>query len=93
MERNLFGELAEPYRPPAPNKTPTMQQLYGVFEDKQCKTCEHCYCDRYHDHRYYKCELWDNMFKGRSAASDIRLKNQACGKYEAHNNESSNDID
>lgn len=33
----------------------------------------------YHGKRYYKCQQW---FVSRSAATDIRLKNKACGKYE-----------
>jgi len=83
MELNLFNELAEPYRPPSPNKTRTMQELYGLTQGKQCKTCKHCHGRDYYNKRYYKCDIWDNMFRGSSAASDIRLKNQACGKYES----------
>lgn len=62
-------------------KTPTMQEMYGVIEGKQCRTCKHLYYYR-QSAKWYKCELWDAFFRGHSAASDIRLKNQACGKYE-----------
>ena len=64
-------------------KTPTMQELFGVIEGKTCKTCDHCF--GYQQSRvWYKCELWLELcfpHGGHSEASDIRLKNQACGKY------------
>ena len=78
---DLFGIAHDP--PPLPSrKTPTMQERYGSTEGKTCKTCVHCYDYHYHDYHYKKCELWDYFFKGTSCASDIRLKNTACGKYE-----------
>ena len=61
-------------------KTLTMQQMFGTIPDKTCKTCEHC-IRHFQSRAWYKCEIWDNCFRGSSAASDIRLKWQACKKY------------
>lgn len=78
---DVFGNETDP--PPLPSrKTPTMQERYGITEGKTCKTCVHCYDLHYHDYHYKKCDLWDQFFRGSSEASDIRLKNKACGKYE-----------
>lgn len=63
-------------------KTKTMQEMFGTTNGKICKTCKHCYARR-QSRTWYKCELWDNCFRGISEASDIRLKNPACGKYES----------
>ncbi|WP_427340927.1 hypothetical protein [Caloranaerobacter sp. DY30410] len=57
----------------------TMQELYGYTEGKICKTCKYLMRIDYHGKRYYKCQQW---FVSKSAATDIRLKNKACGKYE-----------
>lgn len=63
-------------------KTRTMQQMYGTIPEKTCKTCKHCYYISGYNQRFYKCDIWDKCFCGSSAASDIRIKNQACKKYE-----------
>jgi hypothetical protein len=57
-----------------------MQELYGLTQGKTCKTCKHCLKINYHCKTYYKCDLW---FISNSEATDIRLKNNACGKYES----------
>jgi hypothetical protein len=57
-----------------------MQELYGLTQGKTCKTCKHCLKIDYHCKTYYKCELW---VISNSEATDIRLKNNACGKYES----------
>ena len=57
-----------------------MQELYDLTQGKTCKTCKHCLKIDYHCKTYYKCELW---FISNSEATDIRLKNNACGKYES----------
>ena len=78
---NIFGNETEPVpetikgRP----KYPSMQTIHGLREGKTCKTCEHLVVNYYNCKRYYKCELW---ITSHSAATDIRLKNTACGKYE-----------
>lgn len=56
----------------------TMQEMYGELEGKQCRTCKHAVQHR-QSKSWYKCELWAQTH---SAATDIRLKNTACGKYE-----------
>ena len=66
-------------KPPSGRKYKTMQQLYGKTEGKTCKSCKHHVCYHYHGKNYHKCELWH---VSNSAATDIRLKHQACGKYE-----------
>lgn len=73
---DIFGNEVE--IPESSRKTLTMQQRYGVAENgKTCTTCAHRY-----KHRWYnKCALWDSFFAGMSSASDIRLKDPACGKY------------
>lgn len=63
-------------------KTPKPIWLFGITPNKTCKTCKHCYQSG-NNRKYYKCEIWDKCFKGSSSASDIRLKWQACGKYES----------
>lgn len=55
-----------------------MQELYGVIEGKTCKTCTHCVKYVYGYKHWYKCEEW---VVTSCAATDIRLKDKACGKY------------
>jgi hypothetical protein len=79
---DIFGGESKPILPPNnKGRKPfeKMQSLYGITEGKQCKTCEHCIRCDYHNRTYYKCELWH---MSNSAATDIRLKSVACGKYE-----------
>lgn len=61
------------------DRSKTMQELYGTIEGKTCKTCSHLVCNKWNYKNYYKCELWR---MSSSEATDIRLKNQACGRYE-----------
>ena len=82
---DVFGNEREFCDSPSSNKTKTMQEMFGVVEGK-CKDCIHCYRRRM-SRMWYKCEIWDNCFRGSSAASDIRLKNQACGRFENINKE------
>jgi hypothetical protein len=83
---DIFGNLSEPPEPKREgNRYRTMQELHGVKEGEFCKTCKHCVCAHYHGRNYYKCELW---IVSHSEATDIRLKNPACNKYER---ESEND--
>ena len=79
---DIFGgstPITDLPKPPTGRKYKTMQQLYGKTAGKTCKTCKHHVCYHYHDKNYHKCVLW---YVSNSAASDIRLKHQACGKYE-----------
>lgn len=78
---DLFGNEVYVAENPNSKKTKTMQEMFGTIEGLTCKTCKHVYCRR-QSRTWYKCEIWDDYFRGISEASDIRLKNQACGKYE-----------
>ena len=78
---DIFGNEIAVVEEPISRKTKTMQEMYGEMEGKTCKTCKYCECWRY-NRNFYKCVLWMRLFRGSSAASDIRLKNTACGKYE-----------
>lgn len=78
---DLFGgceEIKELIRKPT-NKYRSMQEQYGYKENETCKTCSHCLKCDYHNKIFYKCELW---ILSHSSATDIRLKNKACGKWE-----------
>ena len=82
----IFGEEAEIPVVATSRKPKTMQAMFGLTEGKTCKSCKHCF--GYQQSRvWYKCELWLKYFPGHghSAASDIRLKNPACGKWEEEN--------
>lgn len=78
---DIFGDENDVVEPLISRKTKTMQEMFGTTKGKSCKTCEHLYF-RQQSRKWYKCELWDDYFRGCSEASDIRLKNMACGKYE-----------
>ena len=56
-----------------------MQDIHGEFKGFQCKGCKHCIGFVYHNKTYYKCDLW---IISNSEATDIRLKDTACKKYE-----------
>lgn len=81
LNYDIFGNLSVPPEPKHDgNRYRTMQELYGIKEGNDtCKTCEHCLRERYHGRTYFKCELWHIS---NSEATDIRLKNKACNKYE-----------
>jgi hypothetical protein len=78
---NLFGEYQEypkvQEKPKGREKYKTMQQIHGTIDGKICKHCQHCRSIEYAN-KYYKCELW---ILSHSSATDIRLKNTACGLY------------
>ena len=82
MQLDIFGgatpieELPEPI---SGRKYKTMQRIYGTTVGKTCKTCSHLLRQHWNERNYYKCELW---YISSSEATDIRLKNQACGRYE-----------
>lgn len=79
---SIFGTLdkiPEPEKKAGGRKYKTMQEIYGYKEGHICKDCKHCIRHRW-DKNYYKCELW---YQSHSTATDIRLKNKACGKWEA----------
>lgn len=66
-------------KPPAKHPSP-MVRKYGLSaNDETCKTCKHLYRKEYQAGAYYKCELLGNT---NGAGTDIRLKWDACGKYE-----------
>lgn len=79
---DIFGNLNEPIEHQAKGRKRyrTMQELHGIKEGNDtCKTCMHLMNGKYHGKSYYKCELW---IVSNSSATDIRLKNKACNKYE-----------
>jgi hypothetical protein len=85
LNYDIFGNLTKPPEPPPKGRKPykTMQELHGIKEgDDTCKTCDHLMNGYYHGKSYYKCELW---IVSHSSATDIRLKNRACNKYEREN--------
>ena len=87
LNYDIFGNLTEPPEPihNGGNRYPRMQEIHGIKEGNDiCKTCKHCVGYDYHGRTYYKCELW---FKSHSEATDIRLKNRACNKYESEGEE------
>lgn len=63
----------------------TMQQMHGIREGKRCGDCKHCVGYK-QSKTWYKCKLW---IMSHSAATDIRLKDTACNKFESE--ESSNE--
>lgn len=75
-----FDDLIKQYKKSKSHKTKTMQEMFGTIEGKTCESCVHCFVYR-QSRAWYKCELWNRFFRGRSQASDIRLKHQACTKY------------
>lgn len=79
LQIDIMGNEVKMKEPEPPSrKFKTMQQLYGTKEGFTCKTCEHVVRNQW-NRVYYKCELWK---MSNSTATDIRLKNTACGKYE-----------
>ena len=81
LNYDIFGNLSEPPEPKHDgNRYRTMQELHGIKEGNDtCKTCKHCIGQYHHGKAYYKCDLW---IISHSEATDIRLKNKACNKYE-----------
>lgn len=86
LNYDVFGNLSEPPEPKHDgNRYRTMQELHGIKDGNDtCKTCKHCAGHHYHGKTYYKCDLW---IISNSAATDIRLKNKACNKYESEDTE------
>ena len=82
---DLFGnEVDLPDPPRGRKKTTTMQEMFGVIEGKECRNCIHRF-DYVRARTYHKCELWLKLCfpgRGHSEASDIRLKDTACGRFE-----------
>jgi hypothetical protein len=76
---NLFGEEVE-IKEQEPKKGgrqryKTMQEIHGYTPGQTCGSCEYCEQHSY-SRNYYKCSQW---IVSASAATDIRLKNPACG--------------
>ena len=82
---NLFGiEVDVPDPPRGRKRAPTMQEMYGITTGHTCRECVHRF-DNVRSRTYHKCALWLELCfpnGGHSEASDIRLKDQACGKWE-----------
>lgn len=57
------------------------RKMYGYLDGKQCKECK--YLGSYTaNKKWYKCTL---MGMSNSSATDIRLKDIACNRYEERN--------
>lgn len=54
------------------------RKIYGFDHDHTCKDCKHLVCNE-RNRRYYKCEV---MGISASEATDIHLKDVACGMWE-----------
>jgi hypothetical protein len=79
MQIDIWGNEREP---PEKKKEPThryprMQEKHGYTEGHTCGECGHFERHRY-DKVYFKCGLW---VRSHSAATDIRIKDKACGKW------------
>lgn len=80
LQFDIFGNEVEPKEPEKPSrKFKTMQEQFGCTEGKVCNMCKHIFRGEHHNHTYYKCSLWRISH---CTATDIRLKDKACGKYE-----------
>lgn len=76
---NIFGDEVDVIVPAVSGRRYLrMQEMYGTTKGKQCKTCKHL-CSYKQSRTWYKCGLW---IQSASQATDIRLKDTACGKYE-----------
>lgn len=86
---DIFGNEipVEPFKIGGRKHYKRMQELHGFTEGKTCKTCKHLICHR-RSRRWYKCGLW---IVSSSQATDIRLKDKACGKYEEIEKENNDD--
>jgi len=79
---DIFGNLVpieEIVSKKPSKKFKTMQEMFGLIEGKTCKTCTYLE-KREWQNTYYKCKKWH---LSHSNATDIRLKNKACGMYES----------
>lgn len=79
---DIFGgetPLGDLPKPPNGRRYKTMREMHGKTEGKTCKSCAHLVCNVWNGKHYYKCGLW---YMSNCAATDIRLKDQACGRYE-----------
>lgn len=80
LQYDIFGNLVKPEDTQNNSrKFKRMQEIYGIREDKVCKTCKHCLSIDYHNKVYHKCDLWRIS---NCAATDIRLKDKACNRWE-----------
>ena len=82
---NLFGESVPLNKVPGFEPKPkgrarrrTMQEMYGENKAHKCRDCVHLVKRRF-SKTYYKCALWS---VSASAASDIRIGQNACNKFE-----------
>ena len=75
---NLFGgeDIISPIR--KGNRYFKMQEIHGKIEGKTCGTCTNCVRYRIGKRSVFKCKSW---IITSSAATDIRLKDSACGMY------------
>lgn len=81
---DLFGEESEPPVPKkGARKRKTMQETYRTLDGFTCGQCKHCIGNHWNGKNYYKCELWHISY---CSATDIRLKDTACRKFEVTKN-------
>lgn len=79
VEIDFFGaEKVEIEKKKGREKFKTMQELHGYTVGRMCKMCRYIMCKEW-GRNYYKCQIWK---VSNSSATDIRLKDTACGKFE-----------
>lgn len=57
--------------------------MYGINKNVICKDCKYCIRENYNNKHYYKCKI---MGISSSPATDIRLKDYGCSKWEKKEN-------
>ena len=83
MQLDIFGgetpveELGQ--RPPRETIKSAFRRMYGYDESHRCGDCRHCEA-HFRQKTYYKCRL---MGISASEATDIRLKDPACKRWES----------
>lgn len=75
---DLWGNEHIPKPKMKGNRYLKMQEKHGKIEGKTCGTCANCVRYRVGNRSVYKCKSW---IISSSAATDIRLKDCACGMY------------
>lgn len=82
FQMNIFGDLEPVETAYAPKERETIKtrfrKMHGVDDKHRCGDCIYCVA-KLRDRTYYKCE-W--MGVSSSEATDIRLKDPACDKWE-----------
>lgn len=84
MANDLWGDALPAPKPeterPALRKGNPLIAVYGAGPaGATCGTCVHLYIMRYHDYRYFKCDLRGTTH---GPGTDMRKSWPACGRYQ-----------